>query len=134
MPFTRWDPLHDLLALTGRLDRLSGAAVSGWLPALDIYETADRFVIAAELPGLSREQVRVQVHGSDVTLSGEQPQQAIAGERVLQIERGHGRFSRTFALGTPIDGDAVSADLKDGVLTITLPKLAARGPQRVDVQ
>src|SRR5690348_11337949 len=108
--------------------------MTGWLPPIDIYETADRFVIAAELPGFSREQVQVQVHGSEVTLSGEQPRQAIAGERVLQIERGHGRFSRSFALDAPIDAEAVSADLKDGVLTITLPKLASRGPQRVDVQ
>jgi HSP20 family protein len=134
LSFTRWDPLRDLLAMQARLDRLTGAAASGWLPPIDIYETPDRFVIVAELPGMSREQIRVDVQGDQVTLSGEQPARAIACEHILQIERGHGRFSRRFALGGPIDAGQVSADLKEGVLTVTLPKLAPRGPQRIDVQ
>lgn len=134
MSFTRWDPLRDLLALQARLDRLTGVAGPGWLPPIDIYETTDRFVIVAELPGMSREQIHVGVQDDEVTLSGEQPARALACEHVLQIERGHGRFSRRFALGSPVDAEHVTADLKEGVLTVTLPKRTAPGPHRIDVQ
>jgi HSP20 family protein len=133
LSFTRWDPLRDLLALQARLDRLTGAGPA-WLPPIDIYETADRFVIIAELPGMSREQIHVGIQDDEVTLSGEQPARALPCEHVLQIERGHGRFSRRFALGSPVDAERVTADLKEGVLTVTLPKRTTRGPHRIDVQ
>jgi HSP20 family protein len=133
VPFTRWDPLLDLLALQARLDRLTGTATGGWLPPIDIYETADRFVVIAEVPGLTRDQVQVRVENNHLTLSGEQPLRPGGSARVLQIERGHGRFTRTIVLDSAVDAAGVSADLKDGVLTVTLPKSSNRGSQRIDI-
>lgn len=132
MGFTRWDPLRDLLALRARLDQLAGAA-SDWLPPIDLYETADRYVVVAEVPGMARDQMDVRVHDGRVTVSGQRPVRVTAGDRYHRIERGHGRFSRSFALGQPIDATAVRADLQNGVLTITIPKAPGAEPQRIDV-
>ncbi|HVC20309.1 MAG TPA: Hsp20/alpha crystallin family protein [Vicinamibacterales bacterium] len=134
MGFTRWDPLRDLLALQAQLDQFAGATASGWLPPIDLYETADSYVLLAEVPGLTRDQLDIRVQGDQLTLSGERPVRAVACERFHRVERGHGSFSRTFSLGTAVDAAAVTADLQNGVLTVTLPKAARRGPRRIDVQ
>jgi len=131
--FTRWDPLRDLLALRARLDQVAGAA-SDWLPPMDLYETADRYVVTAEVPGVARDRMDVRVHDGRVTVTGERPVQPEAGEHYHRIERGHGRFSRSFVLGQAIDAGAVSADLQSGVLTITIPKTMNAGPRRIDVE
>ena len=59
--FSRWDPLHDLLALHERLNRLGGEDAPGWTPAVDLYETPDRFVLSLELPGLSRDHIKIEI-------------------------------------------------------------------------
>ncbi len=58
--FTRWDPLRDLLALQERMERLSGREAGGWTPPVDIFETADSFIVTAELPGLQRDDIEIQ--------------------------------------------------------------------------
>ncbi|MDE3153716.1 MAG: Hsp20/alpha crystallin family protein [Acidobacteriota bacterium] len=131
MGFTHWDPLRDLLALRARLDQLAGST-SDWLPPIDVYETADRFIVTAEVPGMTRDQMDVRVEGGRVTVTGERPGTA-AGERYHRIERGHGRFSRSFVLDQAIDAAAVSADLRDGVLTVSIPKAPGAAPRRIDV-
>ncbi len=130
--FARWDPLHDLLALHERMNRLGGESAPGWTPAVDVYEGADRFVINAELPGLSRENVRIEVLRDTVILRGERPSLRTAQCRFHRVERGHGAFSRTFSLGQPIDAEAMSADFADGVLSIVVPKVLAK-PRRIEV-
>jgi HSP20 family protein len=131
--FARWDPLHDLLALHERMNRLGGESAPGWTPAVDIYETADRFVISAELPGLYREDIRIEVQRDTIALRGERPPDRPVQGRYHRVERGHGAFSRSFALPQPIDADRMSADFLDGVLTIVVPK-AVTPPRRVDVR
>jgi len=120
------DPLRDLRAWQERLERLASAHqdTAGWAPPIDIYETADRYVLTAEVPGLSRDALELAVDGNHLTLSGSRPASAAGGtRRFQQIERGHGPFSRTFEFADMIAADAVSAELRDGVLTITLPKV-----------
>ena len=134
--FTRWDPLRDLLALHEQLGHLVGTDAPGWTPPVDLYETASDFVLTAELPGLTREQIDIHAEDSRIVIRGARdpaPDRDIACEQFHRVERGHGRFSRAFSLPEPIDVVAVKADLKDGILTVTIPKAASRGARRVDV-
>lgn len=131
--FTRWDPLRDLLALQERMERLSGQEGSGWTPPVDIYETADAFVVTAELPGLQRGDVEIRYHDGQLTLQGTRRTPDVPCERYHRVERGHGGFFRRFALPTAIEVEGIAADLKEGVLTVTVPKSAAAGSRRIDV-
>ena len=130
--FARWDPLRDLLAIQHRLERLSSSSPQGWAPPVDLCETADAFIVTAELPGLLREQVRIEVHDGRLTLHGRRDSR-VPCEQYHQVERGHGEFSRTFALPPGVLVDQIAADLRDGVLTIIVPKSPEKGPRRVDV-
>jgi HSP20 family protein len=135
--FTRWDPLRDLLALHEQLGQLVGTDAPGWTPAVDLYETPSEFVLTAELPGLSRDQIDIHAEEGRITIRGARaatgPGREISCEQYHRVERGHGPFSRTFSLPEPIDVDAINADLKDGVLTVTIPKAAGRAPRRINV-
>jgi HSP20 family protein len=134
--FTRWDPLRDLLALHEQLGHLVGTDAPGWTPPVDLYETASDFVLTAELPGLTRDQIDIHAEDSRIVIRGARGaglDREISCEQFHRVERGHGRFSRAFSLPEPIDVDAVTADLKDGILTVTVPKSAGRGARRIDV-
>jgi HSP20 family protein len=134
-PAGRWDPLRDLLALHEQLGQLVGTDAPGWTPPADLYETPAEYVLTAELPGLSRDQIDIHAEETRITIRGARvssPGREIPCEHFHRVERGHGRFSRAFALPEPIDMASVSADLKDGVLTVTIPK--SRHPrQRINV-
>ena len=131
--FTRWDPLRDLLALHEQLGPLVGNDAPGWTPPVDLYETADVFVLTAELPGLTREEIEIHAEESRVVIRGARAGGQYSCEQYHRVERGQGRFSRAFALPEPIDVESVTADLKEGLLTLTMPKAAGRGARRVDV-
>jgi len=134
--FTRWDPLRDLLALHEHLGQLVGADAPGWTPPVDFYETAREYVLSAELPGLTRDQIDIHAEDSRIVIRGARsaaPDRDIPCEQYHRVERGHGQFSRAFALPEPIDVQAITADLKDGVLTITMPKAAGRDARRITV-
>lgn len=131
--FTRWDPLRDLLALHERMERLSGTEASGWTPPVDLYETPEAFVVTAELPGLSRDDVDIRVHDGQLTLQGTRRTPEVPCERYHRVERGHGGFFRRFPLSGAIEMDQITADLHDGILTVTVPKAAAETPRRIDV-
>ena len=128
------DPLRDLRAWQERLERLAAQHGTAWAPPIDVYETEDRYVVTAEVPGVSRDAIDVAVHDNRLTLRGtragdEEP----SAQHFHQIERGHGTFQRTFQFADPVLTDAISADLKDGVLTIMLPKAAAP-PRRIQIR
>jgi HSP20 family protein len=130
--FARWDPLRDLLTIQHRLERLASGTTQGWVPAVDLCETADAFIVTAELPGLSREQIRIDVHDGRLTLQGRRDAR-VSCEQYHQVERGHGEFARSLALPAGVDVDNISADLRDGVLTITVPKAPENAARRVSV-
>ena len=134
--FTRWDPLRDLLALHEHLGQLVGADAPGWTPPVDLYETANEYVLTAELPGLSRDQIDIHAEDSRIVIRGSRtsaPDRDVPCEQFHRVERGHGHFSRAFSLPDPIDVDAIGADFKDGILTITMPKSAGRGTRKINV-
>jgi HSP20 family protein len=131
--FTRWDPLRDLLALHEQIGQIVGTDAPGWTPPVDLFENAGAFVLTAELPGLTRDQVEIHAEESRIVIRGERPQSVVPCEHFHRVERGHGRFSRTFALAEPVDVERVTAELKDGLLTVTIPKAGGRGARRIDV-
>jgi HSP20 family protein len=134
--FTRWDPLRDLLALHEQLGQLVGTDAPGWTPPVDLYETPTEFVLTAELAGLTRDQIDIHAEESRIVIRGERSAGAgrdIPCEQYHRVERGHGRFSRAFALPEPIDVDRIAADLKDGILTVNMPKAADRGAHKITV-
>ena len=135
MAFTRWDPLRDLLALHEQLGHLVGTDAPGWTPPVDLYETQTEYVLTAELPGLTRDQIDIQAEDCRIIIRGARGGEPrdIPCEQYHRVERGHGRFSRAFTLPEPIDVGAISADLKDGILTVTMPKSADRSARRVSV-
>jgi HSP20 family protein len=129
--FTRWDPIRDLLAIQQRLDRFAPGP-AGWKPAVDLHETVDEYVIAAEVPGMRREDLDIQVHEGRITISGVRRERPETCEQYHRIERGHGSFSRTFQLPLPIDSEGITAELRDGVLTVRCRK-AAEAARRIHV-
>jgi HSP20 family protein len=135
--FTRWDPLRELFVLHEQLGHLIGTDAPGWTPLVDIYETASEFVLTAEVPGILREHLDIKVEENRVVIRGERTASPVgtdvACEQYHRVERGHGRFSRAFTLPELIDVEAVKADLREGLLTITLPKARHRGTRRIDV-
>jgi HSP20 family protein len=124
--FTRWDPLRDLLALHEQLGLLVGTDAPGWTPAVDLYETATEFVLTAELPGLVRQQIELHAEDHRIVIRGARnsgpSDKDVPCEQYHRVERGHGRFSRAFTLPEAIDIERITADLKDGILTVMLPK------------
>jgi HSP20 family protein len=129
--FTRWDPLQDLLALHERINRLAGTDEIGWMPPVDLYETVDRYVMTAEVSGLEQQDLQVQIVDGKLTLRGERRPRQEGPDRFERVERGHGRFSRAFVLPEPVDSTGVSAELRDGVLTVQIPKAFDR--RKIDV-
>ncbi|HEU4936417.1 MAG TPA: Hsp20/alpha crystallin family protein [Vicinamibacterales bacterium] len=127
-----WDPLRDLRVWHERLERLTDHRSDSWTPPIDVYETQDRYVVAAEVPGLAREHIDLALEDSRLTIRGQRIDRSPTAADAIhfhQVERGHGAFARTFEFASKIDVEAVSADLTNGVLTITLPK-ASRPPAR----
>jgi HSP20 family protein len=130
------DPLGDLRAWQERLERLSRHHADAWTPPIDVYETEQTYVVTAEVPGLMREQVELAVEDTRLTVQGRRETRAGAGDTVHyhQVERGYGAFRRVFEFAQKIDADRVTADLADGVLTITVPKVAPPPARKIEVR
>ena len=131
--FTRWDPLRDLLALQERFERPTDAGAPGWTPPVDLYETSDRYVLTAELPGLTRDDIDIQFHDGTLILQGRRKEPSVPCEQYHRVERGHGAFARRFALPSAAVADRITADFRNGVLTIVIPKSPAVIPRRIEV-
>jgi len=130
--FARWDPIRDLLAIQQRLDPFAPGP-AGWVPPVDLQETAEQYVLTAELPGLTRDDIDIRFQEGYLTLSGVRRDRGLPCEQYHRVERGHGSFSRTFQLPVPVDAGRIVADLRDGVLTITCPKARDATVRRIDV-
>jgi len=135
MAITRWDPFRDLSILQERMNRVfEDAAVRGWKndepssttswsPAVDIYETDSEIMVQAELPGVDRKDIALQLENNVLTLKGDRRfEKETNQENYHRIERSYGGFSRAFTIPTIVDEDKIRADYKDGILKIALPK------------
>jgi len=144
----RWDPFRDLMTLQDRMNRLfdqtmsrtradeeEGMTVSTWSPAVDIFETADSIVMKAELPGVSRANIDIQVRDNTLTLKGERKfEREVKEENYLRIERSYGAFQRAFSLPTVVQQDKIKAVFRDGVLEVTMPKAEEAKPKQVKIE
>lgn len=129
--------MRDLRVWQERLERLSAHHPDSWTPPIDVYETEDRYVIAAEVPGLAREHIELALEDSRLTIRGHRLDRPSTSDPVMhfhQVERGHGAFARTFEFASKIDTERVSADLSNGVLMVTLPKAAPPPARKIEVR
>ena len=137
----RFDPLRDMTVFRNELDRVFGRAfgdVPGtrtWSPAIDVVETADAIVLKAELPGLTKDDVDVEVDDSVLTISGErQFKETVEEGRFSRIERPYGTFSRSITLPQGVKSDRIAASFRDGVLEVTVPKAEEVRPRKVSIE
>ncbi len=139
-----WPALGRLSDLHEEIDRLlelpwgelarGSNWLSGWNPALDMYQDKDNFVVRVELPGMKREEVEVSLHEGCLSISGERThQEAHKDSEVCRAERFFGRFQRTVMIPAAVAADKVKAQYKDGILTVTLPKTEEAKPKQIDV-
>ena len=135
----RFDPFRDIGAVRDEMDRVLGRAFGErlartWTPALDVLETTDGIVLRAEVPGLKAEDIDVEFDDNVLTISGERRFDEIADEGTYhRVERAYGTFSRSVTLPRGIRSDEVSADVTDGVLTVTVPKADEVKPRKIAV-
>lgn len=144
MNLTNWEPFRDLEefvnrmapALTrwrGEIDG-NGQAVQ-WSPTADISETDREYIVRAELPGVARKDVKVTVEDGVLTLSGERLyEKEDKSERFHRMERFQGSFARSFSLPDCADASAISAESKDGTLTVHIPKAESAKPKAIEVK
>ena len=105
-----------------------------FLPALDVAEEPGQYLIRVDLPGVTKEDVRVSFDNGVLTVEGERKHEAEQKERSYhRVERSYGKFARSLELGQEVDGQAVKAAYKDGILTITVPKVERAKPKAVDI-
>jgi len=139
-----WPSVGRLFDLRDELDRLfdvplsefsrSSSLLSGWTPAIDVYEDKDGYTVKAELPGMKREEIQVSLHDGTLSISGERKSETKHEENEMyRSERFFGRFQRTVSLPSAVTTDKVKANYKDGILTITLPKAEEAKPKQIDV-
>jgi HSP20 family protein len=132
MAFARWDPIRDLLAIQQHLERFAPAQ-GGWTPPVDLHETPTEYVLNAEIPGLSQDEVQVNLRDSRLTIAGARKERNRSSEHYHRVERGHGSFSRTFHLPHAVDASRITAELNDGVLTVICPKVDEVAARRIDI-
>jgi HSP20 family protein len=105
-----------------------------WVPPMDLVEAEDHFVLKADLPGLSEEDVSIEIDDGSLKISGERKAEHEANERGwYRVERAFGSFARTLSLPEGVDAEAVSAHFENGVLEVTIPKPEQRKPRRVAI-
>jgi len=147
MAIVRWDPFREMATMQDRINRIFGEVYSRrpeddvmsrgeWLPPVDIYENdKQEIVIKAEMPGLKREDIDLRVENNTLTLRGERKRESeVKEDHYHRVERAYGMFSRSFSLPSTVDAGKVSADYKDGVLTVVLPTREEARPRQIQVQ
>lgn len=146
MTLVRWDPFRELEEMSNRLNRAIARpelrnggkeqlTVADWVPTVDISESEGEYLIKAELPEVKKEDVKVTVEDSVLTLSGERRhEKEEKGKKYHRVERSYGSFVRSFSLPESVDESGVKADYKDGVLNLHLPKTEKVKPKSIEVK
>ena len=148
MALVRWSPgyvpARDLITMQDELSRFvdgiftrpaSRSELTPFVPVVDIEETAEAFVLRADLPGVPQKDVKVSLIGDTLTIRGSRSVETEQKDRkLLRVERRTGQFERSFTLGTPVRADAVKASYRDGVLEIHVPKADEARLREIDIQ
>jgi HSP20 family protein len=135
MPVVRWEPFQDAASLQ-RLYRMLGAAVErNWMPAVDIIDTPDAFVLKAELAGMQPEDVHIELEDDVLTIKGERHQEERPETEEYQSTEWHyGAFQRSISLPHSVKRDAIEATYENGVVEVRVPKAAEVVAQRIEVK
>jgi HSP20 family protein len=141
-----WRPFQDLQEMERRFDEMFGRPFwpmtwrriptiePGWLPAIEVFEKEDKFVVKADLPGMKQEDIGVSVVGDTLTLKGERKSETEVKEEDYHCcERSYGSFSRLISLPSNVDAKKIEASYEDGVLEIILPKAPEIKPKKVTI-
>ncbi len=141
---TRWEPFRGLSTLQDQMNRLfedtlfrgrsNESALTTWAPAVDIYETENALVVKADLPDVNEKDLDIQVENNILTIRGERKfERDVKEDNYLRVERAYGSFSRSFSLGNTVNTEAIKAEYRNGVLTLTIPKREEAKPKQVKV-
>ena len=143
MTIVRWEPLRELSSLQTEMNRLfntvfdTPVANTGnrrWVPAMDLVETNEDFVLRADLPGMTQEDVKIELEDNTLTVSGERKAEHEAREEgFYRLERAFGAFSRSLTLPKGINPESVNASFANGVLEVHIPKPEAVKPRRIEI-
>lgn len=145
MNVVAWSPFREFEDLFNRYNRVLGggtdvsddpeARTVDWRPVANISETDNEYLIKAELPEISRDNVEVNIHDGVLTIQGERRfEKSTDNEKTHRVESIYGRFSRSFSLPQDVDDSAIGAESKDGVLTIRLPKTEEKKPKSIEIK
>ena len=138
----RWDPIREVAAMHTELSRLMNGLSEGngraqgqsWVPTLDVWETEDSVFYAFDLPGLTEDQIAVEIESGALTVSAHRQRERKAdSERFQRFERRHGMFSRTVGLPQGVTEDSIEASYTNGVLEIRVPKPEQPKPKRISI-
>jgi HSP20 family protein len=140
---SRWEPFRGLSTLQDQLNRAfedfsgrgsSESALTTWAPPVDIYETEHELVVKADLPDIDEKNLDIRVENNVLTIRGERKfEKKVNEENYLRIERAYGAFSRSFSLASSVNTDAIQANYRNGVLTLTIPKREEAKPKQIKV-
>jgi HSP20 family protein len=143
MALIRWDPIRELDSLQGDMNRLFDRFFEGraandtarrWLPAMDLLETEDHLVLRGDLPGMTEEDIDIEIKDNLLTVSGERKaEHEDKGEGYHRVERSFGGFSRSLTLPAGVEAGQVEASFDKGVLEVRIPKPAEAKPTRVQI-
>jgi HSP20 family protein len=144
MSIVQWDPFRELEQVSDRLNRMFGRSmqtagnamtVADWAPSVDIAETAEHYEIKAELPEVKKEDIKIAVDNGVLRIEGERKQEKEEkNKKWHRVERTYGSFMRSFALPENADAAKVSAEYKNGLLVVHVPKSAAVKPKSIEVK
>lgn len=141
----KWEPVSDLVSLQDEMNRLfldffgrtPGRRLVGdslWAPVMDIEETKDDIIVKAEIPGMTKEDVKIQVTGDILTISGERKREEETRDKTYhRIERSYGQFQRMITLPSEVQSAKAKASYENGVLTIKLPKSEEVKPKEISI-
>ena len=143
MALVRWDPIRELDSLQGDMNRLFDRFFEGrapdapsrrWIPAMDLAETEDHLVLRGDLPGMTEDDVDIEIKDGVLTVSGERKtDHEEKGEGYHRVERAFGSFSRSLSLPQGVDPGKIEAKFDNGVLEVRIPKPAEAKPTRVEI-
>lgn len=144
MALIRWDPAREVDALQGDLNRLFDNFFAGrnqgrngvqrWVPAMDLVESGEEYVLRADLPGMERDDVELELKDNVLTVSGRrEAEHEDSQEGFHRVERAFGSFSRSLELPAGIDPDALKAEFDRGVLEVRIPKPPQEQPRRIAI-
>jgi HSP20 family protein len=134
----RWDPFRDLQREVGRLfeslEPFHPWRLERQFPALNLYDAGDHYILSAQLPGVSPEDVDLSITGETLTMRGDRKRpEGVADESYRRQERPFGRWTRTVTLPDRVDSTQVSASFANGILTVTIPKAESARPRHISV-